>query len=593
VGRQDSQNTPEYDGVSEAENGQAPVEPASVPPPGSPVSPQPPRPGGTAYGRASVPLTIAQSPPQPAQEPPAPPPAAPMADPPGQPGAPAPSPATDVAGAAAAAKPGTGKSRRTVVLSVLAALVLVVVAVAGVLVVRPGPVDGWLAGDPAASPTASATPDPTPTPVLAGVDASGTAPTAAGVAAAIAPLLKAGALGTQVNASVADAVTGDSLFEQNADLMTTPASTTKLLTAATVLAARGPAYRLATRAVAGAQPGVVVLVGGGDPTLSVGARGQFPTAARLDKLAAQVKKALGGQKPTKVIVDTSLYTGPLTAVGWDSDVIAGGQVAKIQPLMTDAGRVEPVHHEFGGDPRYADPALAAGRSFAKQLGLGSGSVSKGTAPAAVEPAASSPASAAPSAAAPTAPGSELGRVESPPLVRVVDWMLEQSDNVIAEALARQVALAAGGEPSFTGAAEAMIAKLGELGLPADEANLYDASGLSRHNGISPKLLTDLLALAASGDRPELSAMFGGLPVAGWSGTLRTRFVVPAPNRIGQGLVRAKTGTLTGVNTISGQLVTRDGRLLVFAIMADATGNSLAARQALDRIVAKLVACGCT
>jgi len=139
----------------------------------------------------------------------------------------------------------------------------------------------------------------------------------------------------------------------------------------------------------------------------------------------------------------------------------------------------------------------------------------------------------------------------------------------------------------------MIAKLGELGLPADEANLYDASGLSRHNGISPKLLTDLLALAAGGEHPELSAMFGGLPVAGWSGTLRTRFVTPAPNRIGQGLVRAKTGTLTGVNTISGQLVTRDGRLLVFAIMADATGDSVAARQALDRIAARLVACGCT
>ena len=469
---------------------------------------------------------------------------------------------------------------------------LVVVAAAGVLVVRPGPVDGWLAADPTSSPSAPATPEPTPTPVLAAVDTSGTAPTAAGVQAAIAPLLKAGPLGARVNVSIADAATGESLFAQNADTMTTPASTTKLLTAAAVLAARGPAHRLATRAVAGARPGEVVLIGGGDATLSVGAKGQFPGAARLDKLAAQVKEALGGQAPTRVTIDTSLYQGPLTAAGWDGDVIGGGQVAKIQSLMTNAGRIEPVHNEFGGDPRFTDPALAAGRAFAKQLGVAPGAVGKGKAPAAAAPADSS---AAPSAAAGPAPaaGAELGKVESPPLVHVVDWMLEQSDNVLAEALAREVALAADREPSFEGAAEAMIAKLGELGLPADEVELSDASGLSRLNRISPKLLTDVLTLAASGKHPELSAMFGGLPVAGWSGTLRTRFVTPAPNRIGQGLVRAKTGTLTGVNTISGQLVTADGRLLVFAIMADATGDSVLARQALDKIAAKLVTCGCT
>ena len=47
-----------------------------------------------------------------------------------------------------------------------------------------------------------------------------------------------------------------------------------------------------------------------------------------------------------------------------------------------------------------------------------------------------------------------------------------------------------------------------------------------------------------------------------------------------------------MHTISGQLVTKDGRLLVFAIMADRTGDSVSARAALDRIAARLVACGC-
>jgi D-alanyl-D-alanine carboxypeptidase/D-alanyl-D-alanine-endopeptidase (penicillin-binding protein 4) len=452
-------------------------------------------------------------------------------------------------------------------------------------VARPGPVEGWLAADPTAAPSVTATPEPIPTPVLMAADPDAVAPSAAGVRSAVAPLVTAPALGSQVSVSIVDPVSGEKLFERSPDRMTTPASTTKLVTAATVLAARGPAYRLSTRAVAGARPGEVVLVGGGDPTLSVNAKGQFSGAARLDRLAEQVEKALGGTAATRVLIDTSLFTGPTTGKGWSSGIIAPeGQVAAIQSLMTNAGRRVPVHNEVGGDPRFPDPALAAGQAFARQLGV-KGAVARGKAPAA--------GAAGPSSAAGVpAPGTELGKVESPPLVHLVDWMLEQSDNVIAEALSRQVALAAGRPASFDGATKAMIAKLGELGLDTGEIRLADASGLSRNNAISPSLLTDLLALAAGGEQPMLSSMFAGLPVAGWSGTLRTRFATPRPNQAGQGLVRAKTGSLTGVNTISGQLVTRDGRLLVFAIMADRTGDSVSARAALDRIAARLVACGC-
>ena len=141
-----------------------------------------------------------------------------------------------------------------------------------------------------------------------------------------------------------------------------------------------------------------------------------------------------------------------------------------------------------------------------------------------------------------------------------------------------------------------VDKLNELGLPSDEVNLYDASGLSRHNGISPTLLTELLALAAGGGSaggpPALSGLFGGLPVAGWSGTLETRFVTPRPNQVAQGIVRAKTGTLSGVTTMAGVLVTRGGRLLVFAIMASGSGDATAAKAALDTVPARLVGCGC-
>jgi len=568
VGRQDSQNTPEYDGVSQWHNASSEVSP-----------PDSARSSGHVYGRGSVS-------PDDAQQPPLSVPDQPLDRPAGEPGAPVRSAAGPPGGGAAAAKPATRPVRRTFILSGLSVLILMVLVVATLGLVRPGPVERWLADAPTTPPTSAPTPDPTPTPVLLAAGAGGAAPTAAGVTAAIAPLVSAPALGPKVNISVVDAATGTPLYERNPGTKTTPASTTKLVTAATVLAARGPAYRLATRAVAGDEPGEVVLVGGGDPTLAVDEDDQFPGAARLDKLAGQVKKALGGQRPAKVVIDTSLYAGKETGPGWDGDVIGGGQVARIQSLMTNAGRIEPVHNDVGGDPRFGDPALAAGKAFARQLGVPARAVTRGAVPAAAEPAASS----APTAA--VTPGQELGKVESPPLVHLIDWMLQQSDNVIAEALARQVALAAGEEASFEGGARAMDAKLAELGLPADEADLADASGLSRRNRISPQLLTGLLTLAAGGKHPELSSLFGGLPVAGWSGTLRTRFATPAPNQIGQGLVRAKTGSLTGVNTISGELITRDGRLLVFAIMADATGDSGAARQALDKIAAKLVTCGC-
>ncbi|GID31458.1 D-alanyl-D-alanine carboxypeptidase [Paractinoplanes brasiliensis] len=456
---------------------------------------------------------------------------------------------------------------------------------AGVIaLVRPGPVDGWLSAEPTSAPTpAPTTPDPSPSPVLVAATGGGPAPTSDGVTRAIDPLVKSAALGTKVHVAVLDVASDEVLYERDADTMTTPASTTKLLTAAAVLDARGPSYRLSTRAVAGSAPGEVVLIGGGDPTLATTKNTLFPGAARLDLLAAQVKKALGATAATSLRYDTSLFSGPETAKGWDSTDISFGQVSRIQALMVNAGRVRPIHNEFGGDPRSANPADAAARAFAKLLGVPSSAVKKGKAPTAA------PASADTGG---WTPGQQLGVVQSPPMVQLTDWMLEQSDNTAAEALGRHVAIADGKPATFDAATDAIVARMRDLGLPADEANLYDASGLSRNNGISPAMLTELLALAASGQRPALSSIFGGLPVAGWSGTMTKRFVTPQPNQVGQGVVRAKTGTLSGVNTMAGVLTTADGRLLVFAIMASGSANAITGRAALDKVAARLVTCGC-
>ncbi|MCM4077406.1 D-alanyl-D-alanine carboxypeptidase/D-alanyl-D-alanine endopeptidase [Paractinoplanes hotanensis] len=484
------------------------------------------------------------------------------------------------------ARVGGRKSRTKWVFAL--ALVVVLGAAAGVAVVKPGPVDEWLSSaEPSSRPTpAPTTPDPSPTPVLVAASGGGTPLTASSVTKAIDPLVKSAAMGTKVHAAVLDVATGDVLYARNADAMTTPASTTKLLTAAAVLDARGPSHRLTTRVVAGVQPGEVVLIGGGDPTLATTKNKLFPGAARLDLLAAQVKKSLGGAEPTRLLYDTSLFSGPETAKGWDPSDISFGQVSRIQALMVNAGRIRPIHNEFGGDPRSPDPAGAAAKAFAKMLGVPSSAVRKGKAPTKAAGPSSAPATVD------VTPGQELGAVQSPPMVQLTDWMLEQSDNTAAEALGRQVAIADGKPGTFDDTTEAIAGRMRDLGLPADEANLYDASGLSRNNGISPTMLTRLLSLAASGEQPALSSIFGGLPVAGWSGTMLKRFVSPKPNQGGQGVVRAKTGTLSGVNTMAGTLTTADGRLLVFAIMASGSANAVTGRAALDAVAAKLVSCGC-
>ncbi|MEU6074954.1 D-alanyl-D-alanine carboxypeptidase/D-alanyl-D-alanine-endopeptidase [Micromonospora sp. NPDC047074] len=464
----------------------------------------------------------------------------------------------------------------------LAAALVLVLAAVGLAVVRPGPLADWLGDEPAGRETAQAA-EPAPVAVLAGADANAPLPTPEGVRAALAPLVAVPALGDRVNVSVTDVATGQPLFGSGEDDGTVPASVTKLVTGVTVLAARGPAYRIPTRAVAGAAPGEVVIVGGGDPTLAVDAKGFYPGAARLDDLAAQVRAASGGTKPTRVVFDPSLYSGPVYEPGWDPDIPTGGYGGAVTALMTDGARSDvprAKRDDRAGNhwaERTARPDLAAARSFARLLGVPADAVQRGTAPA----------------AATSGPGAELGRVESLPMVRLVDIMIRDSDNIIAEALARQVALARDEPASFAGGGRAMDAVAAELGLPADELTLADGSGLSRTNRISPSLLTELIALAGNGSRPELAAIFGGLPVADWSGTLADRYQTAA-TKAGAGVIRAKTGTLTKVHAIAGLVSTTDGRLLTFAVLTDEVppDGLTAARVALDRIGAALAGCGC-
>jgi D-alanyl-D-alanine carboxypeptidase/D-alanyl-D-alanine-endopeptidase (penicillin-binding protein 4) len=459
---------------------------------------------------------------------------------------------------------------RVTVLWVTLALVSVLLLAGGSAVVRAG---GWNRAD--GTPVAgSSFPVPglrtTPGAVLApdGSAASGD-PAAPGpvpevLARELEPLLTDPRLGSSLSASVVDAETGDVLLDRRAAVAVAPASTTKIVTAVAVLAAVGPEKRLDTRAVAGARPGDVVLVGGGDPTLTAGAAGTYPGAARLDRLAARVKSAAGGPL-RRVVVDGTLFTGPTTGPGWDADIVTAGFGAPITALTTDGGRRGP-----RTEAREKAPDLAAGRAFARALGLPASAVTRGTA----------------------APGArQLGSVSSPPMLSMVEYLLTHSDNVLADTLVRQVAIARRLPASFAGASDAVRLTLADLGLAAATAGVADGSGLSRLNRLTTALLTSVLALAGSPDHPELRGLLTGLPVARYSGTLADRFRrAPAA----AGLVRAKTGTLSGVSALSGVLLDAGGRRLAFAVVADGVrpGGNDSAEQALDRIGAALTRCGC-
>src|SRR4051794_32367814 len=130
-------------------------------------------------------------------------------------------------------------------------------------------------------------------PVLAALASDAPVPDAATLSTRIGPLVNAPALGGGVSAEVVDVATGTTLFGQDPTSPSTPASTAKLLTAVAALTTLDPAATLPTTVVQGADPGEVVLVGGGDVTLSRSKPSRtYPGAPTMADLATQVVAAL-------------------------------------------------------------------------------------------------------------------------------------------------------------------------------------------------------------------------------------------------------------------------------------------------------------
>ena len=156
---------------------------------------------------------------------------------------------------------------------------------------------------------------------------------------------------------------------------------------------------------------------------------------------------------------------------------------------------------------------------------------------------------------------ELARVESATLADLVEHALTDSDNTIAEALARMVAVKAGRQPTFADAGVAVLDRVDLLGVPTAGAHLSGVSGLGAGTRSPRGPRPSLLVLAASPQHPGCARSRPACRSRGVGHPARPLHHVPGA--AGLGVVRAKTGTLTGVSSLSGTVLDADGRQLGF------------------------------
>lgn len=350
--------------------------------------------------------------------------------------------------------------------------------------------------------------------------------------------------------SVINVTTGELLFDRSAEVGAPPASVLKVLTAAAALATIGPDFQLATRVYEGSVPGSIVLVGGGDPTISAlpgGVESFYRGAPRMDDLAAQTiakwNETHAVDDPiTSVILDAT-YWNPADKWDptWERSEQTIGYHSEVTALMVDGDRANP---QKGTSPRSTDPIGRAGSAFISALSLGhSVDVSTGSA---------------------VSGKPLLAEVKSQPIKTLIGQMLLTSDNTLAEMIARVVSKESGAGGTAASLATVIPGSLAGYGLEPVGVIVRDGSGLSANSAVSPLFVAQLMAKVYTGGQ-GLDVVKSGLPVAGQTGSLANRF--GGENAAARGNVVAKTGWITSSRTLAGWIHAADGSVLSFAFYA--------------------------
>lgn len=367
-------------------------------------------------------------------------------------------------------------------------------------------------------------------------------------------------------------VDGRALYRRGEALSLIPASNQKVVTARLATEVLGPDHRFRTE-VAGSLAGDTVdgdlyLVGGGDPVLRTDAYAAYfaddaGTGTSLEKLADAVVDAGVRRVTGSVIGDESRYDDLRSVPGWPDRYLEQHQLGPLSALAVNQGFVSfpPRYSEEGLallEPA-ADPASSAAAVFADLLGERGVRIEG---PARVgERGADVP---------------EIASVTSPPLTEVIAQLLNRSDNQISELLVKEAGVAGGGPGTTAAGLEAFAGAFDRLGLPANGVVRHDGSGLGYDNRLTCGVLADILD-----DAGATSAIADGLAVAGETGTLRERFTDDDL----RGTIRAKTGSLNDVTSLSGFAAPAHAPPVVFAYIANGapvTPELLALQERLGR-----------
>lgn len=457
-------------------------------------------------------------------------------------------------------------------------------------------------------------------------------------------LAVADAPGAVWGAQVASLRTGETWFETNPAVRLVPASNTKLFTAALALDRLGPARRLSTSLrmdgspdASGRLAGPLRLMGGGDPSLSPRAHGGSWEEVWAPLVAA-VKRAGIRRVDGGLLCDESRYVGPPFGSGWNWDDLVESYGAAVSALSAgdnvvslivtpgrNAGdsagvRMEPLATAMSLEASVVTSAKGGMEELSlfrlpgdSRLRI-SGSLPAGSGPVTVEAAVPNPAlwsgqlflealrkAGIPlsgpmrviRAGEPVVQGTwtDVGSVSSPPVSELVRDMMKPSQNLHAQLLLLAVGadsgatgVSAAGRTTEAAGLAALPSFLRKAAIREQDVSLEEGSGLSRKNLVTARSLVRLLTFMSR--HPTAAAWRDSLPIGGVDGTLRARFIQPGL----RGNVRAKTGSLRNVHSLSGYLTNSVGEPLVFSILVNGAvpqEGVPSAREAMDAWVAAL------
>ncbi len=407
-------------------------------------------------------------------------------------------------------------------------------------------------------------------------------------------------------AHVVDAQTGQTLLDEGAQQLHTPASETKILTAYTAYTHLDENARLATgTSLHGTdlflwgQGDILLARGEGNPNAVNGHAGVADLAAatlaalkdrEIDRGQGDILLARGEGNPNAVnghagVADLAAATlaalkdreidtvtlrwqgnpfeGPSHLAAWDTQEV-GNYEGHVAAFAIDAGRVGVESNAFRSDPEM-DVALELAAHL-RNGGVEAIVTAEGEAPEGAQ---------------------EIARVESATLGQQIRLMLHESDNTLADQHCRLAAQAAGVEPSYSGATANITNTMLSAGVEVAGMKLEDCSGLSANDRIAPEAMTGALMKAMNSERADLRDLVRALPWGAWQGTMKRRY----EGNEAAGNVQAKTGSLSQVTSLAGIVRTSTGRELVFAVGLDGTadGESYFLRSHIDSFIERLSA----